>query len=400
MTAITTAEDREAASGSHLPSHWTVKRLGDIASVSAGGTPSRAVRAYWDGDIPWITTSQIGFAKISEGQQFITKLGLQHSAAKMLPPGCLLMALYGQGKTRGKVGILGIEAATNQACAAIVAHPDVVPDYLFHYLASRYNAIRGMSNAGNQDNLNGAIVRSIEVVLPPFAEQRSIACALNATNQLLATLDQLIEKKRAMKAGVMQQLLTGRTRLPGFRAEWVTRRLDEIAMIKRGQLLTRASSRNGNVPVIAAGLKPAHFHTEANRGPSTITISASGANAGHVLFHSEPIFASDCSTIERSPGYDVLFVYFALAHRQGAIRALQVGGAQPHVYPNQLRSLEIAIPDDQTEQTAIATVLSSVTAEIDALQMRRDKTNAIREGMTQALLTGRLRLPIKEEALA
>jgi type I restriction enzyme, S subunit len=145
VTETAPAGAPETARVDHVPRGWTIKKLGNIARVSAGGTPSRTVRAYWDGDIPWITTSQIEFTSITEGEQFITKFGLQHSAAKMLPPGTLLMALYGQGKTRGKIAILGIEAATNQACAAILAHSGLSPDYLLHYLASRYEAIRGMS---------------------------------------------------------------------------------------------------------------------------------------------------------------------------------------------------------------------------------------------------------------
>src|SRR5437764_12972427 len=98
-----------------LPDDWQTMTIESVATVSAGGTPSRANPDYWGGDIPWITTSQVNFNKITSAQEFITQRGLNQSAAKLELPDTLLVALYGQGPTRGRVAILGIEAATNQA---------------------------------------------------------------------------------------------------------------------------------------------------------------------------------------------------------------------------------------------------------------------------------------------
>jgi len=120
-----------------IPEDWDLKPLNDFASVTAGGTPSRTNARYWNGDIPWVTTSEINFHTIRHAEQFITKAGLNNSPAKLLRSGTLLMALYGQGKTRGKVSILGIAAATNQACAAISSKPHVSQEFLFHFLESR-----------------------------------------------------------------------------------------------------------------------------------------------------------------------------------------------------------------------------------------------------------------------
>jgi type I restriction enzyme S subunit len=203
-----------------IPEDWEVTTIGDIAYVSSGGTPSRTNPSYWDGSIPWVTTTQIDFNVIADAEQFITQNGLKNSAAKLFPPGTLLMAMYGQGKTRGKVAILGIEATTNQACAAISLSERIEHSYIFHYLISQYESIRDLSNTGNQENLNGLIIKSIEVALPPKEEQRAIAQALSDVDALIAALDQLIAKKRHLKTATMQQLLTGKQRLPGFGGEW------------------------------------------------------------------------------------------------------------------------------------------------------------------------------------
>ena len=113
---------------------WTKVLLGEIAKLSSGGTPSRSVPAYWNGTIPWVTTTKINFETILDADEYITPLGLKNSSTKIFPQGTLLMAMYGQGATRGRVGFLGIDAAVNQACACIEPAKDVSANYLFYYL--------------------------------------------------------------------------------------------------------------------------------------------------------------------------------------------------------------------------------------------------------------------------
>src|ERR1043165_4059573 len=212
-----------------IPVEWESKKLGDIALVTSGGTPSRTNSHYWHGDIPWVTTSEVDFCTINHTEQYITREGLNNSAAKLLPKGTLLMALYGQGKTRGKVGILGIDATTNQACAAISISRSVSSEFIFLFLSSKYETIRKLSNSGSQENLNSSIVRSIPILLPPLSEQYAIAEALSDTDALIRSLDELIAKKRNIKQAAMQQLLTGKRRLPGFSGEWEAKTLFQIA---------------------------------------------------------------------------------------------------------------------------------------------------------------------------
>ena len=159
---------------STIPSDWEVIQLGNIAKVTSGGTPSRERKSYWDGDIPWVTTSLINFNEIASADEYITREGLQNSSTKLFPSGTLLMALYGQGVTRGKTAILKIEAATNQACAAILLDEKKAwKQYVFQYLIAKYEDIRKLSNTGNQENLNGELVKSIKLNLPPLPEQKS-----------------------------------------------------------------------------------------------------------------------------------------------------------------------------------------------------------------------------------
>ncbi len=232
---------------------------------------------------------------------------------------------------------------------------------------------------------------SIPCPLPPVEEQKAITKVLSDIDTLLIALDALIAKKRLIKQGAMQELLTGKTRLQGFTKKWESHKLGEIARIQKGQLITEKTAIPGNVPVIAGGKQPAYYHNKPNRIGKTITISASGANAGYIAFFYLPIFASDCSTIVESTNYSIEYIYQQLLLHQEDIYMLQTGGAQPHIHPNDLEPIEIWFPEKE-EQQAISVVLFDLDAEISALEQQRDKTRLLKHGMMQELLAGRIRL--------
>lgn len=244
---------------------------------------------------------------------------------------------------------------------------------------------------GAQPVISCVDLAKFSLPLPPLPEQRAIAAALSDVDALIASLDKLITKKRDMKQAAMQELLTGKQRLPGFSGEWKVKRLGEIAEIKKGQLITEKTAKPGLIPVIAGGKQPAYYHNQPNRTGKTITVSASGASAGYVSFYSVPIFASDCSTISEAANYSIEYIYFQLHLQQEIIYKAQSGGAQPHIHPVDLAPLHFGCPP-LPEQTAIAAILSDMNTEIAALEQKRDKTRLMKQGMMQELLTGRIRL--------
>jgi type I restriction enzyme S subunit len=189
-----------------VPESWEVASLGAHHAVVSGGTPSRGNPVFWtDGTIPWAKTTEVDYCVINETEERITPQGLENSAAKLLPAGTLLMAMYGQGVTRGKVAILGIEAACNQACAAITPNDEVVLlRYLYHFLAWRYEAIRSLAHGGQQQNLNLEIVRDLPLAYPQTeGEQREIVAILDALDRKIA----LHRRKRAVLEELFQSLL-------------------------------------------------------------------------------------------------------------------------------------------------------------------------------------------------
>ena len=172
---------------------------------------------------------------------------------------------------------------------------------------------------------------------------------------------------------------------------WVLKKLGEILNIERGSVITKSACSPGQVPVVAGGKTPAYYHNLANRKGPTITISASGANAGYISYYEMPIFASDCSTISEGVNYDLRFVYFFLLSRQSELYAAQKGGAQPHVNPRDVQALSFMQPS-LLEQTTIANILSdqeALVAHYNDLIALHEKRFAY---LSDELLSGRLRL--------
>lgn len=213
-----------------IPDEWEAKKLGTISKITSGGTPDRKKPEYWNGNIPWVTTSLIDFNEIQSANEFITEEGLKNSAAKLFPAGTLLMALYGQGVTRGKVATLKIPATTNQACAAIAPLNGYADNaFLFQFLTLNYENIRNLSNSGSQENLSGELLKSIDLPLPPLAEQRKIAAILSTWDSAIAAERTLIAALQIRHRALSQRLLSGKLKLKGFTGEWKEIRIGAIA---------------------------------------------------------------------------------------------------------------------------------------------------------------------------
>jgi type I restriction enzyme M protein len=183
--------------------------VGSVASIRSGGTPDRANAEYWGGKIPWVKTGQIDFGVITSAEEFITQAGLENSAARIVPAGTILMAMYGQGVTRGRVAILGIDAATNQACAAIeVTSAETDRDFLYWSLAGKYQELREISESrgGNQSNLNAQLIRDLEIALPDLPIQRAIVAEIEAEQALVNANRELIRRMEAKIKAVIDRV--------------------------------------------------------------------------------------------------------------------------------------------------------------------------------------------------
>jgi type I restriction enzyme S subunit len=197
-----------------IPADWAVKRLGQVCDLQSGGTPDRTKLEYWGGGIPWVKTAEVNYRIIEKTSETISELGLDSSSAKVFPEGTVVMAMYGQGVTRGRVGILGIDAATNQACAALFPHPELNARFLYHWLAHNYHQIREFGHGANQKNLSLTILENLTISVPAdLAEQAQIADALDLVNVQIQNAERESEVRKALFESMLQLLMTGQVRL-------------------------------------------------------------------------------------------------------------------------------------------------------------------------------------------
>jgi type I restriction enzyme S subunit len=238
---------------------------------------------------------------------------------------------------------------------------------------------------------NGRSLSAALLARPPLPEQRAIATALSEVDALLGGLDRLITKKRNLKQAAMQQLLTGQTRLPGFNAEWEVKRLGALCTLKSGEGITARSIDDVFPFPCYGGNGLRGFTSRFTHEGDYCLIGRVGALCGNLLQVTGKFFASEHAIVATAfEDVDVGWLTLALGTLNLNRRA--ESSAQPVLTVSKLLPLEILAPSTKDEQTAIATVLSDMDAELSALEARRDKTRGIKQAMMQKLLTGRTRL--------
>jgi len=198
-----------------IPTSWQWGKLGEFFRVYVGATPSRKRVDYWDGDIPWVSSGEVGFCRIKKTEETITLKGLLNSSTEKHPPGTIMLGMIGEGKTRGQSAILDIGAAHNQNTAAIrVSETECVPELLFYYFYFQYQRTREIGSGNNQKALNKSRVESISYPLIPLEEQQEILAELESRlsicDQLEADIEANLKKAEALRQSILKQAFEGK----------------------------------------------------------------------------------------------------------------------------------------------------------------------------------------------
>ena len=199
-----------------VPESWEESTLGELTTMRTGGTPSRKNKDYWKGGtIPWVKTGEINYRAITTTEESITEAGLNGSNAKVFPKGTLLMAMYGQGITRGRVGLLEIDATTNQACAAITPHEEqtVCTGYLYFYLEYFYEELRARGHGANQKNLSMTLLKLFPIAFPDASDQGAIVTALRSADAKIALARVRRSSFQDLFRTLLHELMTAKNRV-------------------------------------------------------------------------------------------------------------------------------------------------------------------------------------------
>lgn len=195
---------------------WPQVRIGDFAKTCSGATPPRDMPELYGGEIPWVKTGELHDSFIIKSAENVTQAALEVASLPLLPPSTLLVAMYGQGKTRGRTGILGMTATTNQACFAILPNEKVLDSkYLQFWFMHNYRRLREETEfrGGNQPNLNGIFLRQQQVPLPAIQIQQKVseflAQKLAAVECARETIREQAEAINALPGSLLRQAFAG-----------------------------------------------------------------------------------------------------------------------------------------------------------------------------------------------
>lgn len=383
---------------------WPERRLGDLATMMSGGTPPSTVQSYYGGGVPWVSIADMTASGkyVQQTAKTLTHAGLVASGARMYESGVVLYAMYASlGECSLPVG----RVSSSQAILGIKPGSELDRNYLYYFLDSIKPLVRSTGQQGTQANLNADMVRNFRLPLPPIAEQRRIAQAIGDVDRFVALLMKLIAKKKAVKQGVLHQLLTGEIRLPGFVEPWAKGTFGQLAAPSRERVMPQDASPT------AALVELEHIEGDSGRlsGASQASKAVSPKavfKPGDVLFgrlraYLRKFWYADtaglCTTevwvLRARDGVHGRFVRYVVETDEFVDAASGAYGTHmPRSDWSTVRSLPVGIPT-YDEQIAIASVLADTDAELDRLHQRLAKARCVKQGMMQELLSGRTRLP-------
>ncbi|SNQ60069.1 restriction endonuclease subunit S [Candidatus Methanoperedens nitratireducens] len=392
-----------------IPEEWEVKKLGDISEIIMGQSP--AGNSY--------NQNANGIALINGPTEFTEKYPIKIQwttlPTKLCKEGDILLCI--RGSSTGRMNISNESYCIGRGVAAIRAKVNSDGSFLEFQVQNAVKKILVLTTGSTFPNIDGKSLKNIEIAVPPLPEQQAIASALSDVDALITALEQLINKKRDIKQGAMQQLLTGKKRLPGFSGEWEIKKLGEIADVKTGPFGSSLHERDyvvDGTPIITVEHLGERGVVHENL-PMVSDFDKNRLNA--YALQADDIVFSRVGSVDRNslikekengwlfsgrllrirlntkyifPAY--LSYYFHQEPTKQRIRSVAVGQTMASLNTEILKNIEVAFPPTVKEQIAIAHILRDMDTEIEALEQKRDKYRALKQGMMQELLTGKTRL--------
>ena len=415
-----------------MSSDWQERSIGQLCKqVFSGGTPKTTVANYFDGgSIPWLKTKEVNYCRISKTENFITNLGLKNSSAKLVPINSVIVAMYGNGDTAGRVAINKIPLTTNQACCNLLIDPQLADyRYVYYYLQSQYQKLVDLKNGGAQQNLNAKLIKDYNLLVPSLAEQSEIGTFLEAiddritllreTNTTLEAIAQALFKSwfvdfdpvRAKQEGREPEGMDSTTAalFPNSFEEselglvpkgWRVGTLQDLLILQRGFDLPTANRIPGKFPIIAASGPSGTHNISMAKGPGVIT-GRSGI-LGRVFLELEDYWPLNTALwIKEFRAATPCYAYELL--RLLDFASFNAGSAVPTLNRNHVHTLKYLIPTSMCigvyDEIAI-----KLHQRVKANQQQAQTLSALRDTLLPRLISGQLRLPdaesLIEEAIA
>lgn len=389
---------------------WEVKRISELGEVVPGGTPDTTIPEYWDGHILWVTPSEISKLKtkyLYNTERKITEHGFKNSSAKVLPENSIIVC------TRATVGdccINKYEMTTNQGFKSLIPKNNSA-EFIYYLFYENKKMFLRLGCGSTFLEISKHDFEKIKFVVPPLVEQKKIAGVLGDWDNTLELLDRQIELKAQQKKYLMQTLLTGDVRLPGFTKLWKETKLGDLCKTFSGGTpsVDKPEYYNGNIPFIRSGEihnnKTELFLTDLGLQKSSakmikkgdLIVALYGATSGEVDISKIHGAINQALLCIRSDKLNNFYTKNLLLNKKTNILNKYLQGGQGNLSAEIIKSIKFVVPP-LVEQEAIADVLTAADNEIALLKQKRELVAQQKKYLMQKLLTGQIRIPIKKES--
>jgi type I restriction enzyme S subunit len=401
-------QGQKTGQGKALPEGWRWVKLGDVCDTTSGGTPSRGNSSFYGGSIPWVKSGELNNANITSTEESITQDAVKNSSAKVFKAGTLLIAMY--GATVGKLGILDIDAATNQAVCAVFPSEVVERDYLFFYLLAERSELLKLSFGGAQPNISQTVIRALGVLLPPISEQKRIVGILRdrlaAVEQARQATQAQLEAAQALPAAYLRQIFNS----PEAQT-WEKKLLGKI-LKRRNEVIHPRDNPSG--PATFVGLE--HIQSEIGARLGSIDVEMSELTGRKPRFHKGDIvygylrpylnkvwiaeFDGLCSVDQyiyttKSKNISTDFVAWFMRSPVYMERAPVdfTPGQLPRIRADEVASTEINIPDIEIQKKTVLRIDESMSETLKiqkSLQDQLETINALPAALLRQAFNGEL----------
>ncbi|MBK8848636.1 MAG: restriction endonuclease subunit S [Saprospiraceae bacterium] len=390
-----------------IPEDWNLVEFQEVMDgFSSGQTPYRGNPEFYRGDIPWITSGELNYNVITDTKEKINIEGVQDANLKTIPKGTFLFAITGleAAGTRGSCAITGIDATTNQSCMALYPKKGLLTTpYLYHFYVRYGNELAFKYCQGTkQQSFTGGIAKKLPIIIPPtIEEQTAIATVLSDTDALIDSLEKLIDKKRNIKQGAMQKLLQPKE-------GWQSKKLSEIGEIITGGTPPTITQEywNGSIPWITPtdiSIEKDIFHSEREISEAglnvlrklpanTLLVTCIASIGKNAILRKRGACNQQINAIVPNQENDVDFLYYLIENNKQYILSKAGITATLLISKRDFSEIIFSFPNKKEEQTHIATILSDMDAEINAFEIKLEKYRNVKSGMSQTLLTGKIRI--------
>ncbi|WRG68876.1 restriction endonuclease subunit S [Helicobacter pylori] len=388
------------------PSNWQRVRLGDIAEIIGGGTPSTQVTSFWNGSINWFTPTEIGITKyVHKSQRTITLLGLKKSSAKLLPIGTILLT---SRASIGDCAILKVVATTNQGFQSLIPLEKINNEFLYYLILTLKNKLLKLASGSTFLEVSPNKIKNLLIPLPPLNEQSAIANILSDVDRYLCSLDALILKKESVKKALSFELLSQRKRLKGFNQAWQRVRLGDICEIGNGGAYETLIVENGDFKLISLNsididgnlkntMKRVNFYDNSLKQDDIVMVLSDVAHGDFlglcaVIPSNDYVLNQRMGRLrKRNDCINILFLRLYINANQKYFKMQGQGSSQLNLSKKAIEDFEIPLPP-LNEQIAIANILSDLDSEIISLKNKKRQFDNIKKALNHDLMSAKIRV--------